>query len=146
MYNDKWLSSFSQQIDAYKTSNLLVLYGDDFAHRYADISLNMAKEFMSQINQAGKGKYLAQFSSVRTYLDAVYAEAAEKNTFFTRETGDFWKFNHAPVQPHAYWSGYYSTYPEIKKQIMDFSDMVQSWTQIVNLSGYHSNEALVLND
>ena len=42
---------------------------------------------------------------------------------FEIERKDFWKYNHKQVK-NAYWTGYFSTNPEIKLQIMNFSDFV----------------------
>ena len=40
------------------------------------------------------------------------------------ETGDFWAYDGNT----SVWTGYYSTNPQIKRQISEFSDFVQSAT------------------
>ena len=59
------------------------------------------------------------------------------------ETKDFWAYTMRDRDP-LYWVGYYSNYPEIKKQIGDFSDFVQSATLILNTVAYYSSEQLFL--
>lgn len=61
------------------------------------------------------------------FFEDVMADAARKNVEWSREHGDFWAYNLGSV-PGAYWTGYFSTNPEIKLQITQYSDLVQSVT------------------
>ena len=40
----RWIEHFERQTKAYQTDNVLILWGDDFAHEFADSSYeNLAK-------------------------------------------------------------------------------------------------------
>ena len=87
---------------------------------------------MEHLNKASEGKYNIKFSSMKAYFNSVFAESKKEKVEYEVHTKDFWKFDHWKT-PNAYWSGYYSNYPVIKHDIMQFSDFVQSATQILNI-------------
>ena len=85
------------------------------------------------------------YSSINSYLESVYEEAKSKDIRFDVAEGDFWRYTQYGTE-NAFWSGYYSTYPLIKYEIMQFSDFVQSVTQVLSLYsvGWDHNEHLEL--
>lgn len=92
------------------------------------MTLTNARTIINGLGDADKdSQYDIHFSSIGRYLDSVFKEAKEQQTSFNVAEKDFWKFNHSGI-PNAYWSGYYSSYPLIKHEIMQYSDFVQSAT------------------
>ena len=41
-----WFQYFDSQVEAYRTRNVIVLWGDDFTHKYASVSLGNAKQII----------------------------------------------------------------------------------------------------
>ena len=72
-------------------------------------------------------KYQLNFSTMSGYFGSVFDDANKFGVYWTEEKGDFWAYNGVD----ATWTGYFSTNPEIKRQITHYSDFVQSATQIM---------------
>ena len=47
------------------------------------------------------------------YYESVFEEAKRSEVVWQREEGDFWAYNYLS-KPGAYWTGYFSSGPEIK--------------------------------
>ena len=57
---------------------MLVLWGDDFAHRMGEVTLQNAKDIISNLTcDDSEGKFDIHFSSIGKYLDSVYREARD---------------------------------------------------------------------
>ena len=115
-------------MDSYRTKNVLVMWGDDFAHSNSysyDILDRIMKSVEDQIEENGKANnFNLHYSSVEKYFDSVFDEANRKEVEWSVETDDFWDYD----SNGGTWTGYFSTNPEFKKRVMDFSDFVQSAT------------------
>ena len=72
------------------------------------------------------------FSSMAEYLHAVSTEAKAESVQFEVAKKDFWRYNWINAK-NAFWTGYFSTYPVIKREIMHYSDFVQSSTTFLSL-------------
>ena len=118
------------------------MYGQDFAHRDAK-SLDNLDKLVNALNLYAARKEISnlwdfQVSTPTDYVAELYHEAREKAVFDTEEK-DFWAYNLHSVEG-AYWTGYFTTYPEIKKEMYEFGDFVQSTTQIINLTPPEKND------
>ena len=99
------------------------MWGDDFSHKNGS-TLDNARDIIKGLNEMNKGKsYHVQMSSVENYFKSVHKESKAKAVEYEVHTKDFWKFDHS-ITRNAYWSGYYSNYPVIKREIGVFSDFV----------------------
>ena len=73
----QWLSHFEDQSAVYRTNNLLVLWGDDFAHRFADKTYGNLDTIMDAIEEHQdiylefKNTYHLKYSSIDKYLKSV---------------------------------------------------------------------------
>lgn len=67
------------------------------------------------------------------YFADVFADAKRDNVQWQVYEGDLWAYNYMS-KPGAFWTGYFSTGPHIKKQIRDYGDYVQSATQLIGTS------------
>ena len=72
-----------------------------------------------------------KISTISDYFADVKRDATALNLEWPVAKKDFWAYNYMS-KPGAYWTGYYSTGPEIKLAIRQFSDFVQSSTHLVN--------------
>ena len=69
-------------------------------------------------------KYKLSYSSMTKYFESVFADGKKQSVKWSKKKDDFWAYN----GKGATWSGYFSTNPDLKKEIMHFSDFVQSAT------------------
>ena len=77
-HDPKWYEYFYKQVEGYRTRNVLVLWGDDFAHRMGEVTLQNAKDIISNLTcDDSEGKFDIHFSSISKYLDSVYREARD---------------------------------------------------------------------
>ena len=143
---DQWLSYFDDYLKAYKTRNIIVLWGDDFSHQNAHATYSSLETTIETIGEkirerSSQNNYILKWSTVGEYLDAVWSDAQKNKITFKEETGDFWAYRHEPFLTHAYWTGYYSTNPDFKASATDFGDFVQSTELLTALSPSYSEDA-----
>mmetsp|Transcript_20895 Transcript_20895/g.25664 ORF Transcript_20895/g.25664 Transcript_20895/m.25664 type:complete len:113 (+) Transcript_20895:829-1167(+) len=112
------------------------MYGQDFAHRDAssldnlDSLINALYAYADRNGVSNNWNF--SFSSPQNYVDEMFHEAHFSKVEFDVEQDDFWAYNLHSIEG-AYWTGYYTTYPEIKREMYQFGDFVQSATQILNM-------------
>ena len=78
-----WVQHFEDQHAAYRTNHLLVLWGDDFAHKNADRTYASLDTIMLKIGEyMGHNDidttYRLQYSSIGEYLKGVQMDAKDK--------------------------------------------------------------------
>lgn len=106
------------------------MWGDDFAHKSAKTFDNMdamlagISDFIAE-DVSLQGRYDIQYSTVSQFFESVRADAEELGVEWTVEKGDFWQYN-LGSNYSAYWTGYFSTYPELKKKIASFSNFIEA--------------------
>lgn len=80
---EKWLEYFDQQRKAYKTKNILVLWGDDFSHQRADLTFKWLDEIIADIQMAMERNdrtgtsYNTLRSTMNNFFSSVFSEAQE---------------------------------------------------------------------
>ena len=67
------------------------------------------------------------FSTMSRFFDSVYEDGQAQKISWSKEKGDFWQYNHMSKKA-AFWTGYFTTKPEIKSEIKGYSDFVHSAT------------------
>lgn len=117
---------------------MLVLWGEDFAHQDASGTYSNLVTVITEINEwlvdhNLSAEYELTMSSMRNYFDEVFEDGKAANVEWPRETGDFWQYNYMSVKG-AYWTGYFTTYPDFKKEATQFGDFAQSMTMIEALN------------
>ena len=81
------------------TKNILVLWGDDFAHQRADRTFLWLDSIIADLEEAIGGHnqsntpYKFMRSTMAEFFDSVSAEAKENQIEFSEFNGDFWKYN-----------------------------------------------------
>ena len=89
------------------------------------MTLDAAKDVVSNLTAADtEGNFNIQFSTLSKYLDSVYGEAQRNKIDFIEKGQDFLKYDYREQSPNAYWTGYFSNFPIIKRKIMQYSDFV----------------------
>lgn len=71
----------------------------------------------------------AQYSTPRLYTEAVYKELLQKNITLSEKNDDFFPYRDSP---NAFWSGYYTSKPLLKKSTRDASKYLQSVKKVLS--------------
>ena len=133
-----WYDYFERQLSVYKTDNILVMWGDDFSHKRADRTFYALDTIIDQLESKndpsmhGGKKYDFRFSTMERYFNSVFNSARQNNVVFSKNTSDFWAYNYHS-NAGAYWTGYFTTYPEIKLEIGQFGDFAMGSSQMLGL-------------
>jgi lysosomal alpha-mannosidase len=110
-YQDIFLKRVESWRNSYKTSHVMMTFGNDFTlalgHRVFNNLDRLIKHFDNNPNLGLKVKY----STISEYL----AEVRRENKNWSTKTGDF--FPYADGE-HAYWTGYFTTRPWLKENIV----------------------------
>ena len=78
-----------------------------------------------------------KYSSISGYLDEVWKEAKQEKITFKKISGDFWAYNNIKNNSHpkySFWTGYFSTNPDFKSLVVDFSDFTHSYQLLTSFS------------
>ena len=91
----KWIEYFKEQEKAYRTKNIIVMWGDDLTHYREDGgTLENAVKIVEGLNAASEGKFIVKHSTMKNYFDSVHQESKEKSIEYDVATKDFWRLNH----------------------------------------------------
>ncbi|CDW84390.1 glycosyl hydrolases family 38 protein [Stylonychia lemnae] len=122
---------------SYSTNNLLWAYGDDFAFQQAKDSFQFIDQVISII-QNKTDKVIFKFSTLQEYYEAVQNELKQQNKELFTYENDF-----MPLQEYernGYWSGYYTSRPNLKQYINYMASSAESTSNIFavqHLSSYN---------
>lgn len=97
---------------AYRTSHLLVPFGDDFKFKQAKRQFSNMDRLIRHINSNPHYNLRIRYSTLSDYFDSATAEARDRRVQFPAFTGDYFPY---ADNRDSYWSGYYSTRPAIKE-------------------------------
>ena len=121
----KWIEHFKWQSKIYRTNNILIYWGDDFAHYHADQTYHALDMIMDAIQKHPEGEnYDLKWSSMEQYVKSVKHNAFVNDIEFNIVDGDFWAYNYQSI-PDSYWTGYFTTNPDFKRIATVFSDYAQ---------------------
>jgi hypothetical protein len=105
------VSKLKRRASAYKTRHLLVTFGDDFKFKNAALQFQNMDLIIKNINSnQGLGVHI-RYSTLSEYFQAVHSDAHRKNVAFPFHRGDFFPY---ADNGDSYWTGYYSTRPNLK--------------------------------
>ena len=113
----------------------MIPFGSDFSFQYAHINF----QFLEKLEKLFKTKRAARrfrfhYSTVSEYFEAVKKEMqASTKLQWPTYRGDFFPYN--GIHPGSYWSGYYTSRPNFKKLIRDFTSISSS---LNNLLGFQT--------
>eukprot|EP01052_Picozoa_sp_SAG31_P068375 SAG31_NODE_27185_length_430_cov_0.764350_1_plen_142_part_11 len=108
--------------------------GSDFQYQNADHWYHNLDKIIHYVNyNASKGgPVVAFYSTPSQYVDAKFAATKKSNVK--------WEVRHDDIFPlgdnaHAYWSGYFTSRPSLKRQVRFASNFLNSARQMEVLSG-----------
>lgn len=102
------------------------MWGDDFTQPNYKIASQTMRVIQDSLTLDGLSNlYQMKYSTISDYFDSVFEDQKRTKVEWPVEHGDFWGYN---GNSNAIWTGFYSTNPEIKREITAFSDFTQGAT------------------
>ena len=97
-----------QESEGYRTKNVLLYYGDDFTFQKANFNYENIEMVMDYVNKNMKGTMKMIYSTPSQYFKSVLDSGVE---FEKHSNYDFFPY---ADNAHCYWTGYFSTRPNMK--------------------------------
>ncbi|XP_027202659.2 lysosomal alpha-mannosidase-like [Dermatophagoides pteronyssinus] len=106
----------------YATNHFMFPMGTDFQYTDAHTWFKNLDKLINAVNKAGKG-VRAFYSTPSCYAHALY----EQNRTWTTKTDDFFPY---ASDEHAYWTGYFTSRPAIKRMERIGNNLLQACKQL----------------
>ena len=118
------------QLNYYKTKNLIMTMGSDFqysnAHRWYK-NLDKLIFYVNQMQETSDSKVNIFYSTPACYLYSLYNE----NTTWSTKNDDFFPYAH---RPHSFWTGYFTSRTALKDFVRKTNNYLQSVRQLAALA------------
>ncbi|EAT42738.1 AAEL005749-PA [Aedes aegypti] len=126
---DDFLTFVTNMSARYRSNNLIITMGDDFNYMDANMNFkNMDKLIRYTNARQSSGSNVNVFYSTPTcYLKAVH----DANLTWPTKTDDFFPY---ASDPHAYWTGYFTSRPTSKRMERHGNHLLQVCKQLTALS------------
>lgn len=126
----------------YMTDHILFIFGDDFRYQEAQNRFEQVEKLISYMQSKFKGKYDFHISTMSDYLDAVKAEAKQKQLVFPTLNKELHEdmFPYVDSYPFDYWTGYYSLRPKIKELTRQSEALVRASEHLVATNRLMNND------
>ena len=111
----------SQQALHYTTNNIMLTFGSDFQYENALENFKNLDKLIRYVNE--DGRVHAFYSTPSRYIDAVH----KANKTWTLKTDDFFPY---ADQPYAYWTGYFTSRPALKRYTRICNSFLQVCKQL----------------
>ena len=105
---EKFYEEMKEERVGYRTNNILLYYGEDFAFNEADINYENIEMIMNYVNKNMQGKIKMIYSTPSQYFDSVLKTGAK---FEKHSNYDFFPY---ADNAHCYWTGYFSSRANLK--------------------------------
>ena len=105
---EKFYEEMVEERVGYRTNNILLYYGEDFAFNEADINYENIEMIMDYVNKNMKGKMKMIYSTPTQYFDSVLNSGAR---FDKHSNYDFFPY---ADNAHCYWTGYFTSRANLK--------------------------------
>ncbi|CAM6054442.1 unnamed protein product, partial [Sphagnum tenellum] len=123
-----YISEVLEQASHYRTNHIMNLMGEDFTYKPSSTWYANMDKLMYYANQDGRVNVF--YSTPSNFTKAVNQVRA--NWTDTLKTDDFFPY---ADNPHAYWSGYFTTRPSFKRMERRGSNILQAARQIEVATG-----------
>ncbi|ETO05267.1 hypothetical protein RFI_32129, partial [Reticulomyxa filosa] len=132
----------------YRHEHVLIPFGCDFAHQNAYQSMIQMDKLMEYINSNHTYNATVIYSTFADYVHAVHA----LNLTWNLETNDFFTYDDSP---HAWWTGYFTSRPQLKEFIRSRENVMrpaeQWFTFAKNMNFFNTysnvfNETAIMNN
>jgi len=124
------------QASSYATDNLIMTMGEDFNYQNANMWFKNMDKLKNLINSnVAEYKINIMYSTPSCYLQSLH----DSNKTWPVKTDDFFPY---ASDPHAYWTGYFTSRPALKGMIRQANSLLQACKQIHSRTGRIGDEAL----
>lgn len=148
-YNvDQKINDFFAYLDnmtaVYTTDNLLITMGEDFQYQDAQVWFKNLDKLIMYANerQSHGSKYNLIYSTPSCYIKAVQEDAKAKNLVFPVKSDDFFPY---ASDPHAYWTGFFTSRPTSKRFEREGNNYLQVCKQLYALTDLGPEDRVDLN-
>jgi Glycosyl hydrolases family 38 N-terminal domain len=118
----KCLENFAKH---YKTNHIMITAGMDFAWQFAHVNYKFFDNVTALYSNHTFGrKFKFIYSTVDDYFTAIQKKQKELKFNWPEVNTDFFPYNGFHVA--HYWTGYYTSRPNFKKLIRDFTGLTQA--------------------
>lgn len=104
------MADLDRRIDAYRTNDLFVVFGDDFKYINAHWMYQNMDNMIEYMNKKHSDKYIFKYSTPSDYIDAV----KKHDITWPSKTDDMFPYG---AGAHDYWTGYFSSRANAKEYI-----------------------------
>ncbi|KAL6067304.1 carbohydrate binding [Balamuthia mandrillaris] len=125
------ISQAQQRSAVYRTNQILMTFGDDFQYMNADINFKNIDKLMKYVNANPQYGVKMIYSTPSVYVKAVHHVSLAQNITWSLKTDDFFPY---ADEPHAYWTGFYTSRPALKSYIRTLENFMRASEQLYSLS------------
>nr|CAI5853429.1 unnamed protein product [Callosobruchus analis] len=128
----------------YSTNNLIITMGEDFTYQAAEIwYTNLDKLiYYANLKQKEGSKYNLIYSTPSCYVKAIHEESVREKKKWLVKTDDFFPY---ASDPHAFWTGYFTSRPTIKRFEREGNNYLQVCKQLYTLADLGPEDRVDLN-
>ncbi|XP_067124288.1 lysosomal alpha-mannosidase [Centruroides vittatus] len=136
---EEFIKIIMNEAKNYRTNHIIMTMGNDFNYQYAESWFKNLDKLMYYVNQQQKhGRKINVFYSTPScYLKAVQ----KKNETWKIKTDDFFPY---ASDPHAFWTGYFTSRPSVKGYFRLANNILQVGKQLFANAGLTQEEHLEL--
>jgi hypothetical protein len=122
----KLMADLDERASHYLTDDILVLMGEDFNYMNAEENYINIDNMITYMNANFADKYTFKYSTPSNYVDAVKAH----NVTWPTKYDDMFPYSDGP---DAYWTGYYTSRPNLKRHVREASRNYHASTQLYSI-------------
>ena len=125
----KYAEWIKEQVHSFPTQHIFHQVGGDFEWYACEHRFKMLERLIRLFEENPHYNIKIQFSTPRQYTKAVYKEILEKNITLAEKTNDFFPYRDSP---NAFWTGYFTSKPHLKRAIREASTYLQSVKKLLS--------------
>ncbi|KAH0948863.1 hypothetical protein HN011_001273 [Eciton burchellii] len=122
------------QANYYRTNHIILTMGGDFTYQHAEMYFMNLDKLIRYTNQRNGSVYNLFYSTPSCYLKALH----DLDLQWPTTNYDFFPYS---SDPHAFWTGYFSSRPTVKYFERMGNNLLQSSKQLVALTGLKNYDA-----
>lgn len=140
---DEFFAYVKNMSNCYATSNVIVTMGEDFNYQNAEQWFRNLDKLIhyGNLRQKDGSKYNLIYSTPSCYVKAIYDETNGKAKWLVKED-DFFPY---ASDSHAYWTGYFTSRPTIKRFEREGNNFLQVCKQLYALADLGPEDKVDLN-
>eukprot|EP00359_Climacostomum_virens_P001263 CAMPEP_0204897750 /NCGR_PEP_ID=MMETSP1397-20131031/896_1 /ASSEMBLY_ACC=CAM_ASM_000891 /TAXON_ID=49980 /ORGANISM="Climacostomum Climacostomum virens, Strain Stock W-24" /LENGTH=968 /DNA_ID=CAMNT_0052065525 /DNA_START=197 /DNA_END=3103 /DNA_ORIENTATION=+ len=116
---DEFVEFLFEQAEYYRSNHIMVLMGEDFNYQDAYSNFKNIDKIIDFVTKRHGDKVSLFYSTPSEYVNALNSA----NVTLPTKTDDFFPY---ADQPHAYWTGYFTSRPAFKKYVRDAGARVKA--------------------